>query len=112
MRRCATASRAWARYGDGVREGGGLRGDCGDGVRACGRCPYGADGDGESVDAGADVRWLLRTSGVRDYNDVALSLTLQWPRRASEKLWRQSSPAAARRSPRRGLEEFRLPAAG
>ena len=39
------------------------------------RCPYGADGDGESVDAGADVRWLLRTSGVRDYNDVALSLT-------------------------------------
>ena len=52
-----------------------LRRDCGDGARACGRCPYGADGDGESVDAGADVRWLLRTSGVRDYNDVALSLT-------------------------------------
>ena len=39
------------------------------------RCPYGARGDGEIVDAGADVRWLLRTSGVRDYNDVALSLT-------------------------------------
>ena len=100
-------TRSATRYGDGVREGGGLRGVIA--ATQCARAVAAPMGRTATVRVSTLVQTFAGYCAPRACEITTMSPCLspsQWPRRASEKLWRQSSPAAARRSPRRGLEEL------